>query len=56
MHLSNTIGIHVPQNMGVGTKLMFLSPLEKVMAKNMHLMNSLAAILKKSVKIQFPNG
>jgi hypothetical protein len=26
------------------------------MAKNMHLMNSLAAILKKSVKIQFPNG
>jgi hypothetical protein len=57
MHLSDTIGIHVPQNMCVDTKIMFLSVLEKKgMTKNMNLMNSLAAILKNSVKIQFPIG
>jgi hypothetical protein len=29
MHLSDTIGIHVPQNIGVGIKIMLLSVLEK---------------------------
>jgi hypothetical protein len=48
MHLSGTIGIHVPQNIGVGTKIMFLSVLEKkVIAKNMHFINLLPAILKE---------
>jgi hypothetical protein len=55
MHLSGTNGIHVRQNMAAGIKIMSLSVLEKMLwPKNMHLMNSLAAILKKCVKIQFP--